>query len=115
MGDCKEVSTPLVPNEHLGPAAEDEINRFKNMGVNFRSTIGSINYLSTATRPDLAHAVSSLSQYLENPVIQHWKGFLHILRYVKGSQGLGLHYFRNGKEGITGYCDADWGNCRVTR
>ncbi|MBW0540016.1 hypothetical protein O181_079731 [Austropuccinia psidii MF-1] len=115
IGDCKEVSTPLIPNEHLGPATEDEINRFKNVGVNFRSAIGSINYLSTATRPDLAHAVSSLSQYLEKPGIRHWKGFLHILRYVKGSQELGLHYFRKGKEGITGYCDADWGNCRLTR
>ncbi|MBW0587086.1 hypothetical protein O181_126801, partial [Austropuccinia psidii MF-1] len=115
MGDCKEVSTFLIPNEHLGPATEDEINLFKNVSVNFRSAIGSINYLSTATRPDLAHEVSSLSQYLENPGIQDWKGFLHILRYVKGSQELGLHYFRKGKEGITGYCNADWGKCRLTR
>ncbi|MBW0480158.1 hypothetical protein O181_019873 [Austropuccinia psidii MF-1] len=115
MSECKEATTPLVPNEHLGPATDEEIASFKIMGISFRSAIGSLNYLSTATRPDLAHAVSSLSQYLESPGIRHWKGFLHVLRYLKGSQEVGLHYHRNGKQGIVAYSDADWGNCRVTR
>ncbi|MBW0488783.1 hypothetical protein O181_028498 [Austropuccinia psidii MF-1] len=115
MSECKEATTPLVPNKHLGPATSNEITTFNRLGINFRSAIGSLNYLSTATRPDLAHAVSALSQYLENPGIRHWKGFLHVLRYLKGSQELGLHYHRNGKQGIIAYSDADWGNCRVTR
>ncbi|MBW0510420.1 hypothetical protein O181_050135, partial [Austropuccinia psidii MF-1] len=115
MSECKEATTPLVPNEHLGPATDKEVASFKILGISFRSAIGSLNYLSTATRPDLAHAVSSLSQYLESPGIQHWKGFLHVLRYLKGSQEVGLHYHRNGKQGIVAYSDADWGNCRVTR
>ncbi|MBW0473454.1 hypothetical protein O181_013169 [Austropuccinia psidii MF-1] len=28
MKDCKSVSTPLVPNKHLGPATEDKRNAF---------------------------------------------------------------------------------------
>ncbi|MBW0491872.1 hypothetical protein O181_031587 [Austropuccinia psidii MF-1] len=115
MSDCKETSTPLVPNEHLGPATDKEIESFKLLKVNFRSAVGSINYLSSATRPDLAHAVSSLLQYLENPGIQHWKSFLHILQYLKGCQELSLIYPRNGMEGIIAYSDADWGNCKATR
>ncbi|MBW0472315.1 hypothetical protein O181_012030 [Austropuccinia psidii MF-1] len=115
MSKCKEATTPLVPNKHLGPATDKEITSFKNMGINFRSAIGSLNYLSTATRPDLAHAVSALSQYLENPGIWHWKGFFHVLQSLKGFQEVGLHYHRNGKQGIITYSDADWGNCRVTR
>ncbi|MBW0546341.1 hypothetical protein O181_086056 [Austropuccinia psidii MF-1] len=115
ISDCKETSTPLVPNEHLGPATGEEIESFKLLKVNFRSAVGSINYLSSATRPDLAQTVSSLLQYLENPGIQHWKSFLHILRYLKGSQELSLLYPRNGKEGIIAYSDADWGNYKATR
>ncbi|MBW0509044.1 hypothetical protein O181_048759 [Austropuccinia psidii MF-1] len=88
MSDCKENYTPLFPNEHLGPATGEEIESSKILKVNFRSAVGSINYISSATRPNLAHAVSSLLQYLENPVIQHWKHFLHILQHLKGSQEL---------------------------
>ncbi|MBW0489360.1 hypothetical protein O181_029075 [Austropuccinia psidii MF-1] len=114
ISDCKETSTPLVRNEHLGPATGKEIESFKLLKVNFRSAFGSINYLSSATRPNLAHTVGSLLQYLEHPGIQEWKSFLHILQYLKGSQELSLLYPRNGKEGIIAYSDADWGNCKAT-
>ncbi|MBW0465173.1 hypothetical protein O181_004888 [Austropuccinia psidii MF-1] len=86
MSKCKEATTLLVLNKHLGPATNEEITSFKKMRINFRSAIGSLKYLSTATRPDLAHAVSALSQYLENSGIWPWKGFLHVLRYLKGLQ-----------------------------
>ncbi|MBW0492720.1 hypothetical protein O181_032435 [Austropuccinia psidii MF-1] len=92
MQNCKTVGTPLVPNEYLSPATDDEKEAFENLGINFRSAVGSINYLSTSTRPDLSHAVSSLLQYLEKPGIRHWKAFLHILKYLRGRQELGLYY-----------------------
>ncbi|MBW0498794.1 hypothetical protein O181_038509 [Austropuccinia psidii MF-1] len=115
MQNCKTVDTPLVPNDHLTPATDDERKAFENMGINFRSAVGSINYLSTATRPDLSHAVSSLSQYLEKPGTLHWKAFLHVLKYLRGTQELGLHYNRKGNPGLIAYTDADWGNCHLTR
>ncbi|MBW0535622.1 hypothetical protein O181_075337 [Austropuccinia psidii MF-1] len=49
MSNCKQMVTPLTPNEHLFPATSDEIQAFKKLNTNKRSTIGSINYLSTAT------------------------------------------------------------------
>ncbi|MBW0487660.1 hypothetical protein O181_027375 [Austropuccinia psidii MF-1] len=91
MQNCKSVDTPLVPNDYLTPATDDERKAFGDMGINFRSAVGSINYLSTATRPDLSHAVSSLSQYLEKPGTRHWKDFLHVFKYLRGTQELGLH------------------------
>ncbi|MBW0526156.1 hypothetical protein O181_065871 [Austropuccinia psidii MF-1] len=90
MGKCKPVSTPLPPQAHMGPASEDELARFKELKISYRSAIGSINYLSTASRPDLSYAVSSLSQFLENPGINHWNNFLHVLKYLNGSQDVGL-------------------------
>ncbi|MBW0537361.1 hypothetical protein O181_077076, partial [Austropuccinia psidii MF-1] len=114
MDNCKPVSTPLVPNQHLLASTDKEEAEFKALGINYRSAIGSINYLSTATQPDLSFAVSSLSQFLERPGIQHWKAFLHVLRYLRGTDDLGLVYSRSHQPGIRAYSDADWGNCRKT-
>ncbi|MBW0564363.1 hypothetical protein O181_104078 [Austropuccinia psidii MF-1] len=98
---CKLVATPLEPNVHLQPASVEELAKFWSLGVNYRSRIRSINYLSMATRPNLSHAVSLLSKFLENPGITHWNGFLHVLRYLKGTQELGLVYSQGNQDGVT--------------
>ncbi|MBW0485591.1 hypothetical protein O181_025306 [Austropuccinia psidii MF-1] len=69
---------------------------------------------SHSTRP-LSFAVSCLSQYLEKPGIQHWKAFLHVLKYLRGRQDVGLCYMQNKKSGLVSSSDADWGNCRETQ
>ncbi|MBW0536379.1 hypothetical protein O181_076094 [Austropuccinia psidii MF-1] len=115
MSDSKQMATPLLPNTHLLPASEDEVVKFNSLGVNYRSAVGSINYLSTGTRPDISHAVSSLSQFLERPGYSHWQAFLHVLRYLKGTSDVGLVYSKSSLSGIEAYSDADWGNCVGTR
>ncbi|MBW0509713.1 hypothetical protein O181_049428 [Austropuccinia psidii MF-1] len=115
MCNCNSVLTPLIPNEHLSPASPDEILEFGKLKVNFRSAVGSINYLSTATRPDLSFVVSALLQHLEKPGILHWKSFLHVLKYLKGTQDVGLTYPKNINVGVVTYTNADWGNCCVSR
>ncbi|MBW0497536.1 hypothetical protein O181_037251 [Austropuccinia psidii MF-1] len=115
MQDCKPVSTPIVLKKHLGPTSEEERITFDPLQINFRSAVGSINYLSTATWPDLSFAVSSLSQYLEKPGIQHWRAFLHVLKYFRGTQEIALWYPRKGEEGLITYSNTDWGNCCETR
>ncbi|MBW0565500.1 hypothetical protein O181_105215 [Austropuccinia psidii MF-1] len=114
MNTCRVVATPLTPNEHLCPATTDAVILFKKLKTNYRSTIGSINYLSTATQPDLSFAVSTLSQYLETPGLKHWKAFLHVVKYLGGSQNRGLYYPRQARKTVTAFIDADWGNFQVT-
>ncbi|MBW0535220.1 hypothetical protein O181_074935 [Austropuccinia psidii MF-1] len=115
MSNCKPVSTPLVPNLHLEAATTSEKEEFLALKINYRSAIGSLSYLSSATRPDLSYSVSALSQFLENPGIHHWKAFLHVLRYLKGTNNIELNYQRNLEEPPVAYSDADWGNCCITR
>ncbi|MBW0534108.1 hypothetical protein O181_073823 [Austropuccinia psidii MF-1] len=115
MDSCKPMSTPLLPNTHLVPASDDEVEKFNALGVNFRSAVGSINYLSSGTRPDISHAVSSLSQFLEKPGYLHWQAFLHVLRYLKGTIDMGLIYRKSFPIGVKAWSDADWGNCVGTR
>ncbi|MBW0509460.1 hypothetical protein O181_049175, partial [Austropuccinia psidii MF-1] len=115
MSNCKAVSTPLIPGVHLEAASQEDVKEFQALNVSYRSAIGCINYLSTATRPDLSYPVSALSQFLENPGIRHWKAFLHVLKYLKGTQDIGLTYPKGINAGIVAYTDADWGNCSTTR
>ncbi|MBW0545280.1 hypothetical protein O181_084995 [Austropuccinia psidii MF-1] len=89
MGKSRPVSTPLVPNSHLLPATLEEMAEFASLGISYQSAIGSINYLSTTTHPDLSFALNSC-------------------------QDLGLVYGGKEKCGISAYSDADWGNCQVT-
>ncbi|MBW0469571.1 hypothetical protein O181_009286 [Austropuccinia psidii MF-1] len=114
MSNCKLVSTPLVPNLHLeAPTTEKE--EFLALKFNYRSAIGSLSYLSSATRPDLLYSVSVLSHFLQNPGIHHWKAFFHVLQYLEGTNNIELNYQRNLEEPPVSYSDANWGNCPITR
>ncbi|MBW0503680.1 hypothetical protein O181_043395 [Austropuccinia psidii MF-1] len=115
MSNCKPVSTPLIPNLHLEGASISEKEKFQALNSNYRSAVGSLSYLCSATRPDLSHSVSTLSQFLEKPGIQHWKAFLHVLRYLRGTNDIELNYQRNIDQPPIAYSDADWVNCRTTR
>ncbi|MBW0504600.1 hypothetical protein O181_044315 [Austropuccinia psidii MF-1] len=115
MDSCKAMVTPLTPNEHLMPATEDKIVDFGKLKVNYRSAVGRINYLSTATRPDLSFAVSALLQYLDWPGIKHWQAFLHVLKYLRGFNDRGLYYSSEEGNRINAFSNADWGNCKLTQ
>ncbi|MBW0527797.1 hypothetical protein O181_067512 [Austropuccinia psidii MF-1] len=114
MKNCKAVSTPLIPNKHLSAETEDKKKAFNEMKFNISSAVVSINYLSSATGPDLLHAVSSLSQHLEKPSVQHWKAFLDVLKYFSGTQEIGLYYKWRTTPSLVAFSDADWGNCQTT-
>lgn len=52
-------------------------------------------YLAVGTRPDIAFAVSNLSQFLTNPSLEHWKAAKRVLRYLQGTVELGIVYDGN--------------------
>ena len=51
----------------------------------YRELIGALMYLVVATRSDIAHAVSALSQYNESNTEVHWNAAKRVLRlrYIK--------------------------------
>jgi hypothetical protein len=112
--DCQSVPTPMIPSTRLTPATDEEVAAFSNLNVSYRRAIGSLNYLSVSTRPDIALAVSQLSQYLERPGIVHWRAFQHLLRYLSGTKNYSIRV--GGGDGVFRiYTDADWANCPETR
>lgn len=60
------------------------------------------------TRPDLAHVLGVVSQFMHNPKEQHMNAVMGILRYLKGSLGKGILFRKNNHHEIEGYTNADW-------
>ena len=48
----------------------------------YRSLVGALQYL-TIIRPDITHAVNSISQFMHAPNEHHFQAVKRILRYVK--------------------------------
>jgi hypothetical protein len=69
--------------------------------------VGRLIYLSH-TRPDIAFAVSVVSQFMHSPRTAHMDAVTRILRYLKGCPGKGLLYTKQGNLQVECYTDADW-------
>ena len=108
MEDAKKFGTPMQSNIKLDKATEAEIEEFKKTGQDYRAAIGCLNYLSQCTRPDITYTVGILSQFLENPGLKHWQAFKRCLRYLKGTQSLGLEYVKSEDFNLVGYTDSSW-------
>ncbi|RMX69064.1 hypothetical protein DD238_005578 [Peronospora effusa] len=119
---CKEVLEKVGFGEAHGSATPMETNtRYRkciepaeDTDFDYRGTIGSLMYLATTTRPDIAYAVSYLSRFVSNPSRKHCGAVKRALRYLSGTLQTGIRYTRDMRANedvvITGYCDADWGN-----
>ncbi|XP_022894088.1 uncharacterized protein LOC111408574 [Olea europaea var. sylvestris] len=108
--DSKPIHTPMVGSQHL--SADGSL--FSDPTL-YRSLVGAVQYL-TITRPDIAHAVNYVSQFLHASTDDHFLTVKRILRYVKGTIHYGLHFCPSTSPGaLVAYSDADWAGCPDTR
>ena len=79
--------------------------------------VGSLMYSMVCNRSDLAYAVSMVSKFMSDPKKQHWEVLKWVLRYLKGSQNVGLMY--NGKANLSskveGFVDSYYAGSLDTR
>ncbi|MBW0535826.1 hypothetical protein O181_075541, partial [Austropuccinia psidii MF-1] len=113
--DLVPSNTPLKPHLQLSNSSDEEHNKFNKLNINYRSAVGSLNYISSNTRPDITFAVSHLSQFLEKPGSQHWNTCLQVFRYLYHSKNTCLMFKNHGFHHIKTYADADWGNSPIDR
>jgi len=91
---------------------QTEEQRKEMINVPYRSIVGSLQYITLSTRPDISFAVNQLSRYMENPGQSHWTAGKRVLRYLKDTANTGLlykDYSQNSSTKIEIFCDADWG------
>ncbi|KAK6149335.1 hypothetical protein DH2020_016860 [Rehmannia glutinosa] len=68
-----------------------------------------------ASRPDITFAVGVCATFKSAPKESHMTAAKRILRYLKGCQGVGLWYPKDGGFKLVGYSDSDYAGCRVDR
>ncbi|XP_067215685.1 uncharacterized protein [Linepithema humile] len=111
MEECNSVVTPSELCANNIEVKEAPSNRKK---WPYRELIGALMYISVATRPDIANAVSRLAQYANEPQRSHWLAAKRVLRYLAGLADLRLIYSQTNKP-LVGFADADWGGCTKDR
>ncbi|PRQ49673.1 putative RNA-directed DNA polymerase [Rosa chinensis] len=107
----KPMSTPMSAKDSL--TATD--GALLDNPTEFRTLVGALQYL-TITRPDIAFAVNSVSQFMSQPRLPHLVAVKRILRYVKGTLGHGLSFApQHQPVHLFAYSDADWAGCPDSR
>jgi hypothetical protein len=111
MHNARSAPTPLpmgyTPSPNSQPVDEQLRTRYQQV-------IGSLLYLMLGTRPDIAFAVTKMSQFASNPSEEHYQKALYICRYLVGTADYSLIYGKN-DSGLIAFADADWGSDPHTR
>ncbi|CAL5338710.1 unnamed protein product [Camellia sinensis] len=101
MLGCKPSDTPVEAGKRTADVGKP-VDREK-----YQKLVGKLIYLSH-TRPDIAFAVSVVSQHMQSPKEAHQEAVFKILRYLKGSPGKGLLFKPSEQKEVAIFTDADW-------
>jgi hypothetical protein len=52
--------------------------------IPYSSAVGSLMYVIVCTRPDIAHAMGLVNNYMNNPCKEHWEAVKWIISYLRG-------------------------------
>ena len=113
MENCTGSKSPL-PENYWEVIENMEVATTNGQKFPIREAIGSLNYLATATRPDLAYCISFLSQFMESSDEAIWGLLKKALRYLKNTLNLSL-VLGGTDQGLEVYMDSDWAGDHLTR
>jgi hypothetical protein len=109
MEDCNGVLTPVEPGVILTTATSDPEATEPHILKEYQSLVGSLMYMMTAMRPDLAFTISTLSRFTSNPTLQHLLAAKRVLRYLKETSSLCRSCTSVYKEtALEGFSDSNW-------
>jgi hypothetical protein len=110
MESCSPKLIPADPHTQLSanmsPKTEKEIDDMKK--VPYREAVGSLLYLATTTRPDIAFPLGQVSQFCQNQGYGHWNAVKRIISYLSGTPNHGLQFKEGSCRDVIGYIDADF-------
>ncbi|XP_062028337.1 uncharacterized mitochondrial protein AtMg00810-like [Rosa rugosa] len=93
---CKPADT-LVEQNHKLAEYPDQVPTNRER---YQRLVGRLLYYLSHTHPDIAYAVSVVSQFMHDLSEDHMNAVYHILSYLKSAPG---------------YTDADWAGCITDR
>ena len=113
MQNCSPASTPMVHGLQILDQPPEEYIEFTV--DDYQSLIGSLQFLATYTRPDIAFATSFLARWNSKPTPQCWKAAKQILRYLRGTMDYGIIFDGSLGLQLVAYTDADWAGDKSDR
>ena len=105
--------TPLDSGLVIDDEPDEHVNK-----TEYQRGVGSLQWLASRTRPDIAHAASILAQYNSAPTKKCWNALMHVLRYLRGSRDHGVQYQQRNEgadSSLIGYTDSDWAGANTGR
>lgn len=104
--DC---TTQLRHTSTIGDDKFEESFPYKNM-------LGSLQFGSYITRPDITYAISNTGTYQANPNHEHCNALRKIFKYLRGAPDYGITYGSPEPNMVLhAFCDADYGNDKDDR
>ncbi len=109
------ISIDSIPTDNLSSSNRDDLR------LKYQSLIGSLNWLSTTTRPDISTAVSLLAQHQSHPSSGHMDAALYVVHYLANTKSLGIFFSSRQQSKLESYLhfpisspmlsmsDANWG------
>ncbi|KAB2594606.1 hypothetical protein D8674_036786 [Pyrus ussuriensis x Pyrus communis] len=99
----KPVDTPIMEKHYLGVYPDQEpVDKGR-----YQKLVRRLVYLAH-THPDIAYAVSVVSQFMHSPSVDHMPAVMRILAYLKSAPGKGILYKNSSHLRMKGFTDADW-------
>ena len=103
----RKVKCPMPDGSEI---ASDPTPLGKLESTFYRSTVGQIQYFAHIVRYDVAHAISRLGQYSQQPTEGAYKALTRVLGYLASTVNFQLKgYVGGGSDSIEIYCDSDHG------
>jgi histone deacetylase 1/2 len=92
MQESREMKTPMATTPPTNGKGEKDIK------FPYREAVGSLLYMTSKTRPKMAFAINVESRTFENPDKINVQNVKRTLRYVKGTQDIGIKYTSSDSE-----------------
>lgn len=109
MAAAKPNATPMAAGTSLVRTGEDLLPE----GNRYAELVGSLLYLATTTRPDIAFAAGVLARFMSAPENSHWVAAKGVLRYLAGTRDEGITF--GNEQQLQGYTDSDFAGDKDTR
>ena len=127
LANLSQSSKPVLTPYRSGNPVDSIISKTptkheqQKLKDQMRQLVGSLNWLSQGTRPDLSTITSMLARYQNSPTQKHIDAARYAIRYVKQTRHLGIHFDSNFQSNLqsfvhfpldplTATTDANWGS-----
>lgn len=125
LSDCNKSprSTPFhcgLPIDMIQPSTLP-VKKQAPLTKRYQELVGSLNWISISTHPDITATVSLLSEHQACPSEQHMDAAWHVVSYLASTTAYSISLWSQGSrqlesfvnypidQGISALCDANWG------